>query len=235
MLAAKDYSAPRSLRGNLQWSGAILGNLFNATVAGTYSLNLNQPESVDLNFDATQRFALTSEGNRPVFVTPASIDPASGVIAAGAGRVSSAFNRVTELRTDLTSTSKQLQLTLAPLSFSTKWSWNLAYTLQEVRAEARGFSSTAGNPFDVQWARANGDYRHQIQYTLAYNFFNAVRVSWTGRFQSGTPFTPTVQGDVNGDGYSNDRAFIFDPAHTADPTLAASMRQLPTTGSAACA
>jgi hypothetical protein len=42
--------------------------------------------------------------------------------------------------------------------------------------------------------------------------------------QSGTPFTPSVAGDVNGDGYSNDRAFVFAPS-TADPT-AASMAQL---------
>jgi hypothetical protein len=31
---------------------------------------------------------------------------------------------------------------------------------------------------------------------------------------------------VNGDGYSNDRAFIFDPAKTADPVLASAMRSL---------
>jgi hypothetical protein len=102
----------------------------------------------------------------------------------------------------------------------------VTYTWQEVRSQASGFSSTVGNPFEPQWARASGDWRHQIQYTLQYNFFNAVRVSWTGRFQSGTPYTPIVQGDVNGDGYSNDRAFIYDPARTADPALAAAMQGL---------
>jgi hypothetical protein len=40
------------------------------------------------------------------------------------------------------------------------------------------------------------------------------------------PYTPSIVGDVNGDGYSNDRAFIFDPAHTADAALAAQMQQL---------
>ena len=226
LLAAKDYTSPRSVRGNLQWTGSILDNLFNATFGGTYSLNLNQQETVDLNFNPMQRFALAGEANRPVYVNPTSIDPFSGVVAAGDGRVSPLFNRVSQLRTDLNSTSKQFQLSLAPTSFNTKWSWNLSYTYQEVRAQTRGFSSTTGNPLDLQWARAGGDWHHQIQYTLAYNFFNAVRVSWTGRFQSGTPFTPGIQGDVNGDGYSNDRAFIYDPAHTADPALAASMQSL---------
>ena len=39
-----------------------------------------------------------------------------------------------------------------------------------------------------------------------------------GRFQSGNPFTPSVSGDVNGDGYNNDRAFIYNPATTTNPT-----------------
>ena len=29
-----------------------------------------------------------------------------------------------------------------------------------------------------------------------------------------------IAGDVNGDGYFNDRAFVFDPARTADTALA---------------
>jgi hypothetical protein len=36
---------------------------------------------------------------------------------------------------------------------------------------------------------------------------------------------------VNGDGYANDRAFVYNPAHTADPVLAASMRELLANGS----
>ena len=45
--------------------------------------------------------------------------------------------------------------------------------------------------------------------------------------QSGVPFTPMVQGDVNGDGQQNDRAFVFgDASGEADPQLAADMRAL---------
>ena len=47
-----------------------------------------------------------------------------------------------------------------------------------------------------------------------------------GRFNSGAPFTPTVGGDINGDGARNDRAFIFDPASTADPAVAGAMSRL---------
>src|SRR6185503_782737 len=39
-------------------------------------------------------------------------------------------------------------------------------------------------------------------------------------------FTPMVSGDVNGDGYNNDRAFIYNPATTADTALSAGMQNL---------
>jgi len=42
-------------------------------------------------------------------------------------------------------------------------------------------------------------------------------VNYFQRFTSGTPFTPLVASDINGDGYANDRAFIANPATTADP------------------
>jgi hypothetical protein len=95
-----------------------------------------------------------------------------------------------------------------------------------LRERIRGFNNTAGNPLDVEWARSAFDSRHQINYNVGYNFFDAVRVNWFGSFRSGTPYTPLVQGDINGDGYSNDRAFIYNPASTADPALAASMQSL---------
>ena len=44
---------------------------------------------------------------------------------------------------------------------------------------------------------------------------------------SGAPYTPIVSGDINGDGSSrNDRAFIFNPATTADTAIANGMARL---------
>src|SRR5690348_17913161 len=43
--------------------------------------------------------------------------------------------------------------------------------------------------------------------------------------RSGSLFTPMIAGDVNGDGYLNDRAFVFDPARVADTSVAASDRK----------
>ncbi|MFN2637646.1 MAG: TonB-dependent receptor [Gemmatimonadaceae bacterium] len=223
---AKDYAAPRSLRSNLNWSGPLLNNRFTAQIEATYSQNMNQSGIVDLNFNPAVRFTLPDEANRPVFVQTSSIVPQTGSIASRDARVSQLFSRVTELRSDLKSESRQLSFRLSPSNFSTNYSWGLAYVLSNVRERVRGFGNTGGNPLDVEWARAQFDSRHQISYNLGYNFFDAVRVSWFGSFRSGTPYTPLISGDVNGDGYANDRAFIYDPATTADPALASSMQSL---------
>ena len=227
-LFADDYRAPRSARSNLSWSGNILDNRFSANAEVTWSLNLNQQSQVDLNFNPTVRFALDDEDGRPVFVETTSIVPGTGSIASRDARVSPLFARVNEIRSDLRSQSSQLRLGLTPVRTSPfqTLSWNLSYVYSSVRERVRGFTSTVGNPLDVAWARSALDSRHQISYGLGYNMWGWVNVNWNGSFRSGTPFTPTVAGDVNGDGYSNDRAFIFDPAATADPALAAGMQQL---------
>src|SRR3954465_5921855 len=223
---AKDYTAPRSLRSNLNWSGPILSNRFSANIEATYSRNMNQSGIVDLNFSPTVQFTLADEARRPVFVQPTSIVPATGSIASSDARVSPLFSRVTELRSDLKSDSRQLRFNLSPSSFNSNYSWGISYVYSNLREQVRGFTNTAGNPLDVEGGRATFDSRHQIQYNLGYNFFDAVRVNWFGNFRSGTPYTPVVAGDVNGDGYANDRAFVYDPAKTADPALASAMQSL---------
>src|SRR5688500_703733 len=98
--------------------------------------------------------------------------------------------------------------------------------MSDVKDQFRGFSSTVGNPLDIQSGRSAFNSRHQISYGFGYNFFDVMRVNWNGSFRSGVPYTPTIVGDVNGDGYSNDRAYIFNPANTADQALASQMQTL---------
>jgi hypothetical protein len=235
VLFSDDWAPSRSVRSNLQWNGPVLNNRFSLTVEGTYSLNLNQASFVDLNFAPTRRFALADEGNRPVYAQPTSIVPGTGAIASRDARVSPLFSRVTEQRADLRSRSGQLRLGVSPVRFSNSFFWNASYVYSNFRDQARGFSSTAGDPLAVEWGRSAFDARHQVTYSLGYNFFDFLRVSWFGRFESGRPFTPVVGGDVNGDGYANDRAFVFDPARAAsgaaDPAVAAGIRSLLANGS----
>lgn len=230
-LFAKDYAQPRSIRSNLSWSGAVLRNRFNATVDATYSLNTNQASFVDRNFAGTTRFALDNEGGRPVFVLPTSIVAATGGIAAADGRVVPQYQRVTEQRSDLSSRSAQLSVRLSPMTFSSNFTWNASYTYSNVREQFRGFTSTTGDPTATSWSRSGFDSRHQITYGLTWNAFDLIRLSWFGQVRSGSPFTPTISGDVNGDGYSNDRAFVFNPAATTDAALASGMQSLLSSGS----
>ena len=213
-LFSKDYQASRSVRSNLQWSGPILKNRFTATIDGTYSLNLNQPGSIDLNFNPVTRFSLDAEGNRPVYVLPTSIVPTTGAVSPIDARKSQTFARVSQQVSDLKSQSRQVRMSLSPANFSSSLSWSLSYVYSNVREQFRGFTSTVGNPLDVEWGRSSFDSRHQLVYNLGYNFFDFVRVSWFGQFRSGSPYTPMVASDINGDGYANDRAYIPAPVNS---------------------
>ena len=226
VLFSKSFAPQRSVRSNLSWQGPILDARFSLNAEGTWALNMNQQQSIDLNFRPTRQFALDGEGGRPVFVVPTSIDPLTGAIASRDARVSPLFNRVSELRSDISSQTAQLSLRLSPIQRSpSNVGWSGAYTLTYVREQVPGFQSTAGDPLGKEWAVAtNGP--HQFSYSLRYNFLNYVTFNWNGQFRSGNAFTPTVGGDINGDGYSNDRAFVYDPSKVADPALAAGLQQL---------
>ena len=62
--------------------------------------------------------------------------------------------------------------------------------------------------------------------TVTYPFNEGLELTAIGRLSSGAPFTPMVASDINADGARNDRAFIFDPASTADTSVANAMRRL---------
>ena len=225
LLFSRDYRPPRSVRGNLSWNGPVLDGRFSTSMEGSYSLNLNQQRNFDLNFDGAERFRASYE-DRPVFVEPTSVVERTGAIAARDARITPQFARVSEVRSDLQSRSAQVSLRLSPIIRGPRnFSWSGAYTYTHVREQVSGFSSTAGSPLRVEWDRsAQGP--HQISYSLRYMFFDAVAVSWNGAFRSGAAFTPMVAGDINGDGYFNDRAFLHEPAQAPDSALAAGMAAL---------
>jgi hypothetical protein len=228
---SRDFRAPRSVRGNLQWTGLVLRDQLNATFEGTYSRNDHQRGVVDQNFAGIESFTLGSEARRPVYVDPSSIVPATGAIGVPGSRVSPLFSRVIEDVSDLRSNSRQFRVTLSPASFSTSATWNVSYVYAATSQQFGGFTSTASDPRSVAWARGDFDTRHAFTYNLAFNLFDAIRLTWSGRTASGLPFTPMIGGDVNGDGYVNDRAFVFNPDSTRDATMAAGLRALLQNGS----
>ena len=223
-----DYQPSRALRANLGWSGALLAAV-RLQADALYSLNRNQPGTIDRNLVDAPRFFLPQEGSRPVYVDVAQIDPVSGAPSLSASRRSAQFARVTQLTSDGQSESKQMVLSISPTSglFVSHY-WTLGYAYTQIRDRARGFDGGAfGDPRQMSgWETATGDVRHSATGTFAWLFGDATWFRLTAQLHSGVPFTPRVQGDVNGDGADDDRAFVFDPARTSDAAVAHDMQQL---------
>jgi hypothetical protein len=222
---------PSSFRAAADWSGPVMDSRFVLGVQGIVSTGRNQMGAVDINLDPTTRFSLTVEGGRPVFVDPAAIVPATGSIAASASRRSTAFQRVTVERSDLRVSARQFSVNLKPVTADRRLKWDLTYVLLDAHELLEGFTSTAGNPFETFWSPRLQGGRHTVALTWSdYPLFDFVYLSASLRLFSGQRFTPMVGGDVNGDGYLNDRAFVFDPSSATDSAAAASMRALLATG-----
>jgi hypothetical protein len=194
-------------------------------------LDLAQPGTVDANFAGSPRFALAAEGGRPVFVSEAAIDPASGAVSPAESRRAAAFGRVGVRTSDLRGYGGQLTAQLSPDVFRFRSRRSLfastAYTLQGTRRQVRGFDGAAfGDPRVREWAAAPNDARHVLVVQGGFTAPRLGTVTLFGRAQSGLPFTPVVQGDVDGDGRAGDRAFVPDPARAGDAALADGIRAL---------
>jgi len=222
-----DFQSQRSWRGNLALRGPFITKLFRFSADATYSLNLHQQSPLDVNFAGVQRAALSAEAGRPIYAQPSSIVPATGAVTNVDSRVSALYGGVNDLRSDLQSRAAQYTFTLQPIGLSTRSArWTITYVYSDLREQTRGFGgTTAGDPRDVEWSRGSLGSKHAVNINLYTRVSNLFSMALTGRASSGFAFTPVVQGDVNGDGLSNDRAFVFSPT-AADPTIASGMSQL---------
>jgi hypothetical protein len=107
------YDVPRSWRASLDWS-SNLGRRWLLRLSGLGSYDLAQPGLVDANFAGTPRLALAGEGGRPVYVSAAAIDPASGAVSPAEGRRSADVGRVGMRTSDLRGYGGQLTAGLSP-------------------------------------------------------------------------------------------------------------------------
>ncbi|MEO8576679.1 MAG: hypothetical protein ABI556_08270, partial [Gemmatimonadales bacterium] len=224
------YDVPRSWRASLDWSTNLRKTLL-FRLGGLATYDLSQPGTVDENFAGSQRFALSNEGNRPVYVSTSGIDPLSGSVSASESRISNLFGRVGSRVSDLRGYGGQLNFGLSPdvFKFRTKGSFygSANYTLQWTQRQFRGFDGAGfGDPREREWAANSSDARHVLVLTTGFSHPKTGTITIFSRAQSGLPFTPIVQGDVNGDGRGGDRAFIPNTATEGDASLASQMRLL---------
>jgi hypothetical protein len=228
------YDVPHSWRASLDWNSSWHSLLLRAGVLGSY--DLSQPGVVDANFGGVQKLTLAGEGNRPLFVSAAGIDPATGAVSATESRLSDEYGRVGVRVSDLRGYGGQLNLGIAPDVFKFRSSYqvyaSLNYTLQSTKRQFRGFDGAAfGDPRLLEWAPGPNDARHAIVFTSGFYTPKTGGVTLFTRAQSGLPFTPIVQGDINGDGRGGDRAFVPNPSIELDATVANAIRALQANGS----
>jgi len=224
------YQPSRSWRANLGYQSSVLRNVYSIDLLGSW--NLNQSGTYDRNFAGAPVFTLPDEG-RTLFVPASSIVASSGQLSPTLARRSPAFGRVVDLVSDLRSQTAQAIVSLRPRIPAAMQRYFgdviLGYTLSDVRAQQRGFDGAAfGDPRALEWARGDLDARHQFVVQGVFRPLGDGRLLafFSGRAQSGLPFTPMVAGDVNGDGLPNDRAYVFAPTSAGDTSLANGMRSL---------
>ncbi|HEX6309353.1 MAG TPA: TonB-dependent receptor [Longimicrobiales bacterium] len=221
-----DQSLPSSLRFDVGYRTQLPKN-FSGNFRYTYSLGMGLWGYRDINLDETNTFTLGAE-NRPFFGDPSAIVTQTGAVSYGASRIhpefGSVFDVVSGLESKAHQVSAQISGTLPPKLFL-----SLNYTLGFARDQGSGSfaqATTAANPNDAEWATAGNDRRHTLNLTASYAIREWIEIAATSRLSSGTPFTPLVNRDINGDGSRNDRAFVFDPAAAPDTAVANGMTRL---------
>ena len=127
---------------------------------------------MDANFAGDQKFELAGDGNRPVFVSTASIDPATGAVSAAESRRVSEFGRVARRVSDLRGYGGQLTLGLAPDVFKFRALRYGAVHVAELHAAVDAAGSSAAStargsaiPERCEWAPSPSDARHVVVVT----------------------------------------------------------------------
>jgi hypothetical protein len=230
---ADDFGAPRSWRATVGYQTQLRRTLTaNVDLTRTWGVGLFGVE--DLNLAAQPAFVLADEGGRPVYV-PADAIAASGQVSELHSRRHEEFAHVLRVHSGLRSETTQMSVGVRGM-LPPRLSFQASYTYSRSRDQSSfsggsalgGFARvpTGGDPNTRAWGTSDLERRHSLNTVLGYQFFRTLDVSLIGRVSSGSPFTPMVGRDVNGDGVRNDAAFVFDPAAVDDPAVAEGMRRL---------
>jgi hypothetical protein len=248
-LFSDDFGAPRAWRGSLGVQKR-LSQRFGVNVEASYAYGTNLTGARDLNLRESPAFTLSSEDGRPVYSPASAIVPSTGQTSVLASRRHDGLAQVVEAMSELNSRTAQVTFGFNGIAASSLI-WNMSYTWMRARDETGfapgvslgggaaafgrggggfgfgvGSATTGGDPNSIEWGISDLERRHGITGSLNWFARPWLDVTSVIRFTSGQPFSPRVGGDINGDGSRNDRAFVFDPATTNDPVLAAAMADL---------
>jgi hypothetical protein len=228
-----NFGSPRTWRASLSADGAISPlwgvHMNTLVVHGTHL-----PTAIDRNFAPIAAFTLPEEEGRPVYASTADILPTTGGMAPGASRVNASLGEVREIGSRGESWTEQITAgTGGIVGRSNLW---LDYTFTRSRvlgsavpAPGAVGTTTADDPTRLEWSESPFTPRHAFQGALTFHIGGRVRVAAIGRLTSGLPFTPIVAQDINGDGFGNDRAFVFSRTTAPNQSVARDMATLQNT------
>jgi hypothetical protein len=222
-----DYKVPRTWKSDIAYQRRLLNGDLTLGVSAQYAHTSSLYRYVDLNLRPAPEFTLANEANRAVFV------PASSITATGGrnpvlARPFAQFQRVLELRSDAAQHQKAFVLDGAyrlPRGGSISGSFTVNQTRDNSSfncciAITSVFTPVPSDPRIATWGASANDFRHKLVLFGAtpevFGFQFSARVIG----QSGSPWSPTVAQDINGDdvgagssfGNQNDLAFVFNPA-----------------------
>jgi len=229
-LFAPDFAAPRTWHASLGGVARPSSRL-RVQLDASLTRGVSQPAAADLNLVSAPAFALADEGGRPVFAPAGAIDPRSGGAAPGAARPSVEWGAVREViasgRSSVAQATTVIDFYYPRIGALVSASYTWTRAIDEVGSlSVPGASyAVAADAPGLLRAAADRERRHDLLLRMMLGPRPWVRIGVVGRMASGVPFTPVVDGDVNGDGAANDRAFVFTPA-ARDTALAAGMSRL---------
>jgi hypothetical protein len=230
---APNFEAPRAWRATLGITRRLADRLSLALDLG-WARGTAQYGFSDLNLRAAPAFTLADEANRPVYVNPLAIFPATGSVSLVASRANTAFGRVIEISSDLQNVTRTATVSLTGgtargLQFTAAYTYTRAIDESSFPGALGGAGvagTTNGNPNLRSWATSDLERRHSLLITGTYPMTSSLEFTAIGRLSSGAPFTPLANGDVNGDGSRDDQAFVFNPATANDTAVAHGMQRV---------
>ncbi|MFN2431903.1 MAG: carboxypeptidase regulatory-like domain-containing protein [Gemmatimonadota bacterium] len=218
----EDFQNPESWKLNLGYEQAV-GARTTFALDGIYSTSSDLYNAFDVNL-RDPVFTLASEGGRPVHVPADRFNPSSN---ASSDRLRNrAFDRVF-FNTNEAEARSVSGIVRVNHRFSDRLRGEASYTYTRARDNSSSScctsqeffeSPTAGDPNFIgdpgdeergAWGPSEFERPHVIVVNGSYDLPAGFQVSAIYRGQDGNPWTPIVDGDINGDGLGdNDRAFV---------------------------
>lgn len=200
---APGYRPSRSTRATFSFLTRV--RTVDMQVEGLLAFNDRQPLPVDRTVPREPLVQLP--GGASLFVPLSSIRVTDGVVVRPTeGAFEGLLAR--DLRVESTGRARAQRLVVTAAGENGRWrtAWRLGYALGSTVSLENGFQrDAAANPWRREWAPARNDRRHQVQAEIGRKFWGVYTTVWV-RAMSGLPYSPLVDGDVNGDGGArNDR------------------------------